>query len=500
MKRKLSPLLVVLLLLGGICHAAKEAPIRPPRLTNSPRLDVIVTNQRPLLSVFNAGGGSGPLTYIFQLDTTPEFNSPDLRTYSVPETPRVTSLRIPEGAELNDLTRYFWRVKAVDSQGNESAWGTEAGGIVARFWVDTTSDKQAAGLIRTPIAQIISSGGCGESNLLDQGDQADQTYWTGQPDLDEHLLELDLGEQRTIHRIWMLASPDELSGRPQDYLWECSNDRQNWHPIAGATVTNADAFRTIIDLAPPVTARFFRLRITRWHGESPRLSELTLYSQEPIPAPRAPNSPYVLLVGNRHDGTGSEEMAALIAELNLGLQTLIIPYYLVSPELIAGLSRPPRAIILSGLGRDYETLPMFEFNGLLEVIRRGDYPLLGICGGHQLLAMAEGYTFVRRMGQGFYLETLADILMQAAEPITIIKPDPLLVGLPNPFYAAQLHRWEIAVTPTDYELLARSSCVEVIKHRSKPVYGTQFHGEKNTAFNVGRLFTLNFLRNIAAGE
>ncbi len=499
MKRKFS-LLVVIILLTGVCHAAETGLINPPRLTNSPRLDVILTNQRPLLSVFNSSSTCGPLTYIFQLDTTPEFSSPDLLTYSVPETPLVTSLRIPEGEELADQTRYFWRVKAVDGHGNESRWGTEADGIVARFWIDTTSDDQPEGLARTQIVQIRTSGGSGEANLIDQGDRADRTFWEGQADLDEHWLELDLGERRPIHRIWMLAAPDELSGRPQDFRWEYSSDRLTWQPIERATITDADSFRVIVDLSPPVTARFLRLRITRWHGNSPRICEIALYSDAPEPLLQAPDRPYVLIVGNRHDGTGYEKISSLITELNLGLETLTLPYYLVSPEIIAGLDQPPRAIILSGLGRNYETLPMFEFNGVFELIRKGEYPIMGICGGHQLLAMAEGYSFVRQMGKGIYLETLEDILMQAAEPIKIIQTDQLLSGLPNPFYAVQLHSWEIAVIPTGYDILAHSTCVELIKHKNKPIYGAQFHGEISTAFNVGRLFTINFLRAVSADD
>ena len=58
-----------------------------PKLTNNPSLDVIATNKRPLLSIFNASGGTGKRTYIFQVDTVLDFDPQSLTEYKdIPET------------------------------------------------------------------------------------------------------------------------------------------------------------------------------------------------------------------------------------------------------------------------------------------------------------------------------------------------------------------------------------------------------------------------------
>ncbi len=66
--------------------------------------------------------------------------------------------------------------------------------------------------------------------------------------------------------------------------------------------------------------------------------------------------------------------------------------------MIRKIEPKPIAIILSGFGRWYEDLPMFEFNGEYEIIRECQIPILGICGGHQLIVMSTGYSYARDMG------------------------------------------------------------------------------------------------------
>lgn len=472
----------------------------PPRLTNTPRLDVLVTNPRPLLSVFNAHGGHGLVSYTFQLDTDPKFGSPNLLTYSdVAETPYVTSKQVEAGHELKDKTLYYWRAKARDQKGNQTLWGEEAGGVTARFYTDFTSDDHPSTLLRTPIAKVSASSGSEPGKLIDIGDQADQTYWEGALGETQHDIVLDLGQKQEVARIWQLSESTILAGRPQEYIWQYSQDAQLWHDLAQTQTTDADGFRRIIDLIHPISARYWRLVITSWHGPAPRLYELTFYSpldpEEPIVAPEGD---YLLLVGNRHDGSGYENLISLLQETYPELALLTLPYWSVSPEVVQQLSHPPLAIILSGLGRCYESLPMFEFNGEFALIREAELPMLGICGGHQLMAMAQGYTFVRQMGRGFYTKTLDDILFQGVAPIKIIQKDRLFRGLPNPFYAVQLHSWEVVIPPLGYQVLAISEpgIIEVMKDPSRLVYGVQFHGEINAPFNTARLALLNFLLQV----
>ena len=469
-----------------------------PVLTNQPRLDTIVTNDRPLLSIFNSESGTPPITYVFQIDLATTFDSKALMEYRVPASTNlpVTSKRVEEGDELTDNSIYYWRVKAIDGEGGESCWGTEVGNITARFEVNLTCNKGFANLVRIPVIKVTASTGKGEEKLTNLGGYDDaMTQWVGRRDLFEHFIQLDLGDLRGVSRIWLLCDREKLDGRIKEFFWECSEDGKDWKMIEGTQIRNSDAFRWIQDFAT-AKSRYFRLVITDWHGSSPRINEIELFGPGNPPILDSPDGDYVLVVGNEHDGKeyGDTSIVSAIEKSGFSLKTLLVPYYEINLKMLKGLDHPPVAIILSGFSRWYETLPMFEFNGEYEIIRESSTPILGICGGHQLMVMANGYTFAHDMGRGFFTYSVKDLVGDGApSPIEILKEDPIFDSLPNPFYATKFHGWEVVVLG-EFEVLAASDCVEIIKHNERMVYGTQFHPESNKPFNVGCMIMQNFLK------
>ncbi|XBD73063.1 aminodeoxychorismate/anthranilate synthase component II [Akkermansia massiliensis] len=97
--------------------------------------------------------------------------------------------------------------------------------------------------------------------------------------------------------------------------------------------------------------------------------------------------------------------------------------------------------------------------------------MLGVCLGHQIL----GIRF------GARLEHLSQPLHGVREPIRRTESCPLLEGLPEEFSAGLYHSWRLAATPWPEELVvtARDSGgnIQAIRHRSRPLYGIQFHPE-----------------------
>jgi len=471
-----------------------------PNLTNQPRLDTIVTNERPLLSIFNSTGGTPPRKYIFQIDTT--FDSKALIEYRVPESPKVTSKRIEKGDELTDNTIYCWRVKAIDATGHCSSWGTELGSITPRFKVDLRYNKRFMNLVRIPIKNIVSTGR-GKENLTNLGGYEDvTTQWAGYKDRKVHHIQLDLGTQRKICGVWLLCDREKMDGRIKDFIWEYgkneskSKNGDDWTAIKETQIRNSNGFRWVQDFAP-IKSRHFRLNIAGWHGSTPRINEIELFGPGTPPVPKVPNGGYALVVGNEHDGTEYGDHTPIVSAIEKsGLKVVVMPYYEICPRVIKALDHPPVAIILSGFSRWYETLPMFEFNGEYEIIRQEkEIPVLGICGGFQLFVMAYGYTFAHDMGRKFFTYSVKDLMgKDAPSPIRIVKDDPIFDGMPNPFYAIKFQGWEIAALNSRYETLAVSDCIEVIKRKGRMVYGTQFHPERDKPFNMGRILLLNFLR------
>src|SRR3990172_3023751 len=212
---------------------------------------------------------------------------------------------------------------------------------------------------------------------------------------------------------------------------------------------------------------YLRLLITDWHGYAPQINVVIIYSPGKPPIPKIPQGDYVLIVGNQQDGFTFTELARFVKEIHLGLETVTVPHYEVSLEMVNSLAKKPVAIILSGNNADYQNLPMFEYNGEFELIRECDIPILGICCGHQMTVMAYGYTYAHSMGWED-ITSLEDL--KKIRPISIKKDNQIFAGLPNPFIAPEIHGWAVDVLPADYEVLAASTYIHSLKSNKKMLY------------------------------
>ncbi len=126
----------------------------------------------------------------------------------------------------------------------------------------------------------------------------------------------------------------------------------------------------------------------------------------------------------------------------------------------------PKAIVISpGPGTPYDA-------GIsLDVIRHlhTEFPILGVCLGHQCLAEAFGGR-VDRAGRRMHGKT----------SLVYYQPHPLFEGMPNPFEAMRYHSLVVYdPVPEPLEVLARTEEGEImaLAHREYPVFGVQFHPE-----------------------
>jgi GMP synthase-like glutamine amidotransferase len=464
-----------------------EHEIVPPKLTNNPSWDVVVTETTPLLSFFNAKGGERKKIYQIQIDKSKKFDSPDMIEYDniLENGEFVSDIKIDSSHELEDSCQYYWRARAKTPSGHKSDWS------VSRFYVDTKSDDNFMNLVRANIKSVEVSGGYNAKNIIDWDDPGLVTFWQSPPPGDKnHWVKFELNKPTEISRIWILSNPVDPDGWLKNFILQSSNDSKNWKDIPDTKIKDNDTFRNIINFKP-VKAKYFRLMIHDFIGYAAQINEIILYSAGKPPIPKVPNQNYVLIIGNEHNGFTFTDLEKHIESLGLNLKTITIPYYQTSMNMLDKLARKPLAIILSGNNADYPNLPMFEHNGEFEIIRESNIPILGICAGHQFLAMAYGYTRARSMGW-------SDI--SAMEPknrmthIKIKKDDPIFDNIKNNFIAPEIHGWTVVEPAEEFEVIASSTYIQAQKSTKRLIYGEQFHAEINVDYNEAKNYIKNFLK------
>lgn len=175
--------------------------------------------------------------------------------------------------------------------------------------------------------------------------------------------------------------------------------------------------------------------------------------------------------------------------------------YLHFTEVVGDdLDRPRVKAILIG-GRSKSLSPERD-SQFFPLIRNTKIPMIGFCGGMQLIAKAFSgkVTSMRKLREG---ETDPNpgyhpglFKEWGFLPVRITRRDPLFESLPDEILVREAHMAHVPQPPADFEVLAATSeCpVEAIKHRQRLLYGTQFHPEAyDDQHPQGRIILQNFL-------
>jgi GMP synthase (glutamine-hydrolysing) len=164
---------------------------------------------------------------------------------------------------------------------------------------------------------------------------------------------------------------------------------------------------------------------------------------------------------------------------DLGAETKIVPNNIFFNEIV---KEDINGLVLSG------GAPRIGLDGNLgnthEILKKANFPILGICAGHQYMARFFGGSVKTAKNPEF-----------GKIELNILKEHEIFKGLPKKSIVWESHNDEVTKLPINFICLAESeSCkIQAMKHKSKPFYGLQFHPEvEHTEY--GELVFQNFIK------
>lgn len=193
-----------------------------------------------------------------------------------------------------------------------------------------------------------------------------------------------------------------------------------------------------------------------------------------------------LMVSLCTDGcsSGCKHVFSVMTNLSGNHRGEIVHFSEVTPELIAEIQ--PEFVVLGPQGTPWcrytgsKGVALQNFLWLLPVMAEEmNIPILGICGGHQALALAfGGKVGPIRAGEFDCLPYKSD-RQSGIVQITLMASDPLFQGAAGQVTLKESHYDEVKVMPPGFILLAseKRSPNQIIRHQKLPVYGIQGHPE-----------------------
>jgi len=203
----------------------------------------------------------------------------------------------------------------------------------------------------------------------------------------------------------------------------------------------------------------------------------------------------VYLVDNtiENKGDSPRELRAVLGRLIPGIEILTEPFHAVSLERVRSLR--PSHIILSGQSHPWDKYPRESLTGVFEVIQRASQPILGVCGGHQQIALAYGSEvgLMERLEPGEGYEGAKR--ERGFLPIQHTT-EGLFKGLPAKVTVWHSHCDEVKELPEGFKQTATNeTCrIQAMQQKGRRVYGVQFHPELfDDDHPEGRQIVENFL-------
>jgi GMP synthase (glutamine-hydrolysing) len=187
----------------------------------------------------------------------------------------------------------------------------------------------------------------------------------------------------------------------------------------------------------------------------------------------------IYLVDNTIDGQGASprEIRETLTRLRPGTPLVLEHYQKVSLPRIEELK--PTHIILSGQSHPWENYTAESLAGVFDVIRRAPQPILGICGGHQQIALCFGarVSVMKRLEPSTkgYEGCLRERGFFGVET----EEGGIFNGLPREISVWHSHFDEVKELPSGFlRTASNETCsLQAMQHATRSLFSVQFHPE-----------------------
>lgn len=210
-----------------------------------------------------------------------------------------------------------------------------------------------------------------------------------------------------------------------------------------------------------------------------------------------------IMVGLSTDGCsgGCRRVRSVISEMSGNHNVVTLDFRSATLEIISDLD--PEFVVLSPQGTPWcrytgsTGVALQNFLWIIpQIAEELDIPILGICGGHQAIALAfGGKVGPIRAGDDDCMPYSRD-RQAGVTQLNRDTRDPIFVGLDNKISILESHYDEVKTLPPGFLLLAseKVSRNQIIRHPYKPIYGIQGHPESFfSARPDGGVLIRNFL-------
>lgn len=243
--------------------------------------------------------------------------------------------------------------------------------------------------------------------------------------------------------------------------------------------------------------------LTGFASGSDRRGPESLKSRSAEPTIETANLWIVVNLFSGRTSRQAEKVRDILSGVGAEGRGIVLPYNEITVENIKKLRPAFLALSPNGVpwcrykGRNGTDLESF-LKALKIIVEDMEVPVIGICGGHQALALAfGGKVGPIRGGEDDCFAYGHNPTERGRHNVFVVTDDPLFQGIGKTLNLVQNHYDEVKRLPPGFLCLAENKLCpyQIIKHPTKPAYGVQAHTEYYLRQKPdGGLLLQNFLK------